>query len=416
MRSPAPIALLALLACPAPDDTGDTVDTADSVDTVDTVDTVDSGDTADTAEPPPYDGNLDFETWAAGPGDFTRYPDDATWSVTATTADPASGARAARVVLHESAGTRLLLADARVPVGAGQTVRFHAWVIDDDPNLHAKLVLQGHDALGTLVHTVQAEETSDDEAGWREYTLTFTNPASDPAATVSPRLSVIQEVSASIDDATLTTDAWAISEPVVLDVTDGEDDARLLPLLGTPGTTMDVSAGLDDDGVLYVSTNLADQGSDHLLFVWVGGPHATETVAMPWSKAGAVAGPAEGGRLVVLVQEEATKYCEWRMWDPDTTTWEKLGLNAGCNDETPGVRLEGGLHLPTLFDAASVGAVPIDLALAVAPIGTDDGGTLVADSQVPTGNGDGDLDAAETLTLRRPALLLGRLLPLDPSN
>src|SRR5690606_29669411 len=115
--------------------------------------------------------------------------------------------------------------------------------------------------------------------------------------------------------ASLRTDAWAITAPVSLDLSDGQPDATLLPLIGTPGDTMDVTAALDGAGTLYLSTNLADLGSDHLAALWIRAPHATETVPAPWGKSGTLAGPHADGHLLVLMQEEATQYCEWRRWD-----------------------------------------------------------------------------------------------------
>jgi len=418
------LALLLVAGCPPSQgtDTGDTgsTDTGHTGDTsatdtsaTDTGDTADSGDTGDTADTgtAPLPGNWDFEDWSTSnpPPGFTRDPADGYWSVVEYTG-ALQGDAAARLELADSGGDWTLSATDVVSVEPATTSVFHAWVDDDTPNVDANPQLEGFTG-STSTGTIQGTLSVSSTPGFRELTVDWTNPASGASDTLRPSLLLVQQNPTA---SSLTTDAWAITGPADIDVTDGQVDADTFLVAGTPGQTMDARASLDDQGVLYASTNWADQGSDHLLFVWVNKPDPGATVAPPWGKSGQVAAPRTGGGLLVMIQEESTKACEWRRYDPVASAWVTDAQGATCLSTGDGPRFEGSVHLAGTFANGHAVDLPPVLALSVGPWATDDGGGLKAEYQQPPGNGDGTVDASETAIFPRADLLAGRLVPHTP--
>ncbi len=158
---------------------------------------------------------------------------------------------------------------------------------------------------------------------------------------------------------------------------------------------------------LYVAAEDAGEGSDH--FVYVADTVGTQRPAN-WSKSGAV---MQWGAF--LADENDGAYHAWfdaggtALGDFDRYKSTTSGLNnngAGSN----GV-LEGTLALADHF-----GSFPQQLYLAVAPFATTNGGHLHAASQVPAGNGDGNLDSTEFLVVSTRDLALDLPVPLVATN
>lgn len=132
--------------------------------------------------------------------------------------------------------------------------------------------------------------------------------------------------------------------------------------------------------LLYVATEDAGEGNDH--FIYVSDTNAP-LASSPWAKSGQVS-----GRRHFLADENDNQFQGWFIHNamdlshPAATTFNNGGY------------LEGTLDLVQVF-----GRIPRILYLAVAPYATQDGGGLVAASQVPPGNGDGVVDSAEYYVL-----------------
>lgn len=127
------------------------------------------------------------------------------------------------------------------------------------------------------------------------------------------------------------------------------------------------------DGLLYVATEDAGEGSDHFVFV-VDTPGLMQPA--PWAKAGQVA-----GWNAFLADENDNGFTDW--FDASSSTLAATGPNGGM--------LEGTLNL-----AEQYGTVPATICLAMGPYPTSDGSALLNASQVPVSqNGNGDIDANE---------------------
>lgn len=154
-------------------------------------------------------------------------------------------------------------------------------------------------------------------------------------------------------------------------------DGALDPSAAVVAADGDLSLHAAWDGTqLYVATNpVADTPArDHFLFV---AADLAGTGVAPWAKAGSVAG--EGW---FLANEDGN----------DWSGWFGFGGNAdpGSAAQTAsGAVLEGTLDLTAVLGSP----LPAQVWLAVGQYGTNDADPLEA--QLPTGNGDGDLGAAE---------------------
>jgi len=142
---------------------------------------------------------------------------------------------------------------------------------------------------------------------------------------------------------------------------------------------------------LYVATQDAGEGSDH--FIYVASMLSTQRTAN-WAKSGTI---MQWGAFLADENDGAAQG-----WYGDNqqnlTNYENYkSMTSGLNNNEPygtnGV-LEGSIDL-----AAHFGTFPQQIFLAAAPFGNLDGGALVSSAQVPAGNGDGNIDANEFLTL-----------------
>lgn len=145
------------------------------------------------------------------------------------------------------------------------------------------------------------------------------------------------------------------------------------------------------DGVLYVATDDAGEGSDHFLLLSADAP-GDRTLAAPFAKVGTVA--AGAGALRFLADENDNGFTGWfQREDGAGDTLLDGRAYASATAENGGV-LEGTIDLVAVF-----GEVPATLYLAVAVYGTGDGGALVAAAQTPAGDGDGDVEAEEFVAI-----------------
>ncbi|HMO51930.1 MAG TPA: metallophosphoesterase [Kiritimatiellia bacterium] len=143
------------------------------------------------------------------------------------------------------------------------------------------------------------------------------------------------------------------------------------------------------ENFLYVATQDAGEGSDH--FIYVADQLTTQRPAN-WAKSGTI---MQWGAF--LADENDGAFQAWygaSSGAPLNDPTRYLSMTSGTNNNAPvgnGV-LEGTMHL-----AGHFGAFPSNLYLAVGAFGTADGGALTV--QVPAGNNDGNIDAAEFLAL-----------------
>jgi hypothetical protein len=148
---------------------------------------------------------------------------------------------------------------------------------------------------------------------------------------------------------------------------------------------------------LYVATQDAGEGGDH--FIYMNNQLTTSRPAN-WAKSGQV---MQWGAF--LADENDGGYNNW--FGPDdqplaaSTNYRSMtsGLNNNSNWNN-GV-LEGTLNLASYF-----GSFPSNLYLAAAPFGTVDGSTNYAPSQVPAGNGNGNIEPGEFLALSSRSIAL----------
>jgi len=158
------------------------------------------------------------------------------------------------------------------------------------------------------------------------------------------------------------------------------------------------------DTYLYVATQDAGEGSDHFVYV------ADQLGAMRdanWAKAGQV---MQWSAFLADENGDSTTVTA-----PGFTGWFNAGGGLITNFAiaraiTPGLNnngiysngvLEGTLNLPALL-----GSFPTQLWFAAAPFGTLDGEAMYSGSQVPAGNGDGDINSNEFLPLTTLSLAL----------
>lgn len=344
------------------------------------------------ARPPSFGDNFDFEDWSASdpPPNYTKTP-TTLWTVGEESTTVGSGSRAA-VVNWTTTANRDLYHGSTYTVANAVRHTFQAWFYDNDSGGRARPVIRvngGNSFPG-------AGGYSADSTSWQVRSHNFT-PAVGDSFEVFVRF---YDVGGAPVDATVYTDDWAVTEQVTW-VVDGTADTAASALASGGG--LDVSAGFNDDTELYVQHSVVS-GSDRFLFVWVGGPDASATVAAPWNKAGTVAAPVAGGALFVLAQEESNGFCEWRRWDTTGTTWQVLS-GGSCMS---GGDIEGVVTAAELGFTANT--LPRTISIASVSYGTNDADPLTSSTQLPAStNSDGDVDATEVTSRHRFEILAGKV-------
>lgn len=148
---------------------------------------------------------------------------------------------------------------------------------------------------------------------------------------------------------------------------------------------------------LYVATQDAGEGSDHFLYVADG---LSTMRPANWAKSGQIM-----QWDAFLADENDGAFKGWfnaagnGIADSAAYRAQTSGLNDNGTNQN-GV-LEGMVDLVALL-----GAFPTQLWFAAAPYGSADGGALVSGAQVPAGNGNGDIEAAEFLGVATRSLAL----------
>ncbi len=151
-------------------------------------------------------------------------------------------------------------------------------------------------------------------------------------------------------------------------VMDGVLDVSAKKIASNNG--MDLYAGWNGSD-LYVATQSAQSaGGDVFIFV---SDSLRPLVKAPWAKSGKAA------QWSVLLGNESTN--NW-------SGWFDAGENGITLSNKAGAILEGTVNLKSFF-----GKIPPLMYIGAARYQTSDGGTLLA--QVPSGNGDGNVDASE---------------------
>lgn len=142
---------------------------------------------------------------------------------------------------------------------------------------------------------------------------------------------------------------------------------------------------------LYVATQDAGESSDH--FIYVSSMLGAQIPAN-WAKSGTI---MQWGAFLADENDGGTQG-----WYGDNgqslSNFENYrSMTSGLNNNEPygtnGV-LEGSINLPVHF-----GSFPQQIYLAAAPYGNADGGALVNIAQVPSGNGNGNIESNEFLAL-----------------
>jgi hypothetical protein len=156
---------------------------------------------------------------------------------------------------------------------------------------------------------------------------------------------------------------------------------------------------------LYVATEDAGEGDD--VFVFVGAPVGALRAA-PWSKSGQVASWS-----AFLADENDNDYEGW---------FNALGTTfTGAGNPQASTAANGGVVEGTIDLAAYLGTVPAEIALAVGPFATGNGGSLRSAQQVPVAiAANGNLEANEYLvvetcaiTVPSPGAAAGTCCPAD---
>jgi hypothetical protein len=346
------------------------------------------------------DSNWGFEeSWAAGqpPPDMVV----AGGLQAAPVASPVSrGAQAAGLGVTSPDGNALRVARPFPGPPAGQTLTFHAWVREADPAAAARpaVWLDGAPAPGALA--------SEDGAAFVELVAAAEISGAPLPASVGGGL-LIEPEAGWDGDASLLVDDFDLTLRQPFQAGDGALDAFADTLPAAPpalaASPEPLYAAINDQGTLYLAGARGIPGStDKMIFAWLGGPDPSARAPFPWAKAGELAGPVAGGRLLALVEEPGAGVCGF--WEWDGAGWQAL-TGATC---AGGALLEGALELAGPGQAA---ALPASLALASAQFNTWDTGAMWSASQTPACLDcmDDDLSADETLSVHRAALLMGRL-------
>lgn len=177
-------------------------------------------------------------------------------------------------------------------------------------------------------------------------------------------------------------------------VMDGNVDSRGYQIAGGVGLYAVVRSN-----TLYVAAPVTD-GNDQFILI-TSAPGALGPA--PWGKAGQVA--FNTNTQPFLVQNGATK----------AVNWVNGGAAAVCPANVSTGFMEGTLDLAQVF-----GGVPQTLYVALARYTTGGGGVLVTNSQVPAGNGNGNIETNEFLSIPLSSIsddkLNGILDVLEPST
>ena len=360
--------------------------------------------------------NWDFEDWtyADPPEDFLKMTEAFT---AAQETSIVSRGSASAALTWTSIDNQDFYQAWFTPVTSGTLYTYHVWTFDNDLGGRGRTAIAPYDTTMTPQTKDYGSYTSDTGA-WAELTHEFT-PALSGFMTPFVRL---YDVSGSWDgSSTIYIDDWALTVRTSFTPSDGTidtwtaTDPASAPLLaGTPGVTMEIHGALSDAGVLYAATNEVTAGlSDHVLYVWVGGAHATSTVPAPWSKGGTAPAPAAGAALFALVQEESTGYCEVRRWSTTITDWAAVTAACGYDGAANGTGfVEASVDLVSVLGLVRARDIAAALAFAVAPYGTADGGALYSSSQIPACVAcNGSIEYAELAAVRRAAILVGNVKP-----
>jgi len=148
-------------------------------------------------------------------------------------------------------------------------------------------------------------------------------------------------------------------------------------------TGYQIAAGLSlfaavKERTLYVAAPATDANDQFILISDSPGPLA----AAPWNKAGQVA--FNINTKPYLAQNGSTK----------AVSWSNAGAGAVCPPTVPAGFMEGTFNL-----AAAFGSIPQTLYITLARYAPGNGGALVSGMQVPTGNGNGTIEANEFMTV-----------------
>ena len=172
-------------------------------------------------------------------------------------------------------------------------------------------------------------------------------------------------------------------------VLDGVLDASATIVAGG-GTTLRLAVAVAADGRLYVATDDAGEGGDHVILISATPPSAGARPA-PFAKAGTVA--AGAGDLITLADENDNGFTGWFRIEP--TGGDTALTAAAYNSATAG---NGGVVEGTVDLRAAFGTIPTTLYLAAVPYASADAGALVSAAQTPIGNADGNVNADEYVT------------------
>jgi len=176
-------------------------------------------------------------------------------------------------------------------------------------------------------------------------------------------------------------------------IMDGNVDSTGYQLAGGVGLYATVRSN-----TLYVAAPATD-GNDQFILI----TSAPGTLGpAPWGKAGQVA--FNTNTQPFLAQNGASK----------AVAWVNGGASAVCPATVPVGYMEGTLDLTQVF-----GGIPQTLYVALARYAAGGGGVLVTNSQVPTGNGNGNIETNEFLSIPLSSIrddkLNGILDVLEPS-
>ncbi len=159
--------------------------------------------------------------------------------------------------------------------------------------------------------------------------------------------------------------------------------------------TRSLHAALRGD-VLYIAGPMGPETDDR--FIYLAAPPGALAPAN-WAKQGQIAGFS-----CFLSSEGSGSYFGWQQQTAGAAVTQARGGSSGV--------LEGTINLRQEL-ALGAGPLPSDLYLAFAQYTTPDNGTLVASMQIPAGNGNGNIEAAEFVRVPICSLLPGGCCPAD---
>ena len=161
----------------------------------------------------PVEYNWDFEDWTDSdpPVNFVETSGGDVMTVLQETTDVHGGTSAARMTINSGDGTPELAQAWYMPLDGATTATFSVWLVDNDPNVKARLVFKFYDGTQEVADdNSKYSGYSSDSADWAQMTVTRDVPAEATEARAFVRLYDENDF-ATAGTATVVIDDWNVA-------------------------------------------------------------------------------------------------------------------------------------------------------------------------------------------------------------